>query len=115
MASDDTGSGGTLSALRHGNFRQYFAAQVISNVGTWVQITVENWLVLELTHSALAVAVTNALQFGPLLLLGMYGGAGVLVLVGGAGVFVVVLVAGGRVLVRVLVRAGSVGVLVRAG
>src|SRR5437763_4150105 len=74
MASDDTGSGGTLSALRHGNFRQYFAAQVISNVGTWVQSTVENWLVLELTHSALAVAVTNALQFGPLLLLGMYGG-----------------------------------------
>jgi len=31
-------SGGLLSALRHRNFRLYFAVQVISNVGTWVQI-----------------------------------------------------------------------------
>jgi MFS family permease len=65
---------GTLSALRHRNFRLYFAAQVISNVGTWVQITVENWLVLELSHSGLALGVTNALQFGPSVLLGLYGG-----------------------------------------
>ena len=49
-------------------------AQIISGVGTWVQITVENWLVLELTHSGLAMGVTNALQFGPSLVLGMYGG-----------------------------------------
>jgi MFS family permease len=39
-----------------------------------VQITVENWLVLELSHSGLALGVTNALQFGPSVLLGMYGG-----------------------------------------
>jgi MFS family permease len=64
----------TFSALCHRNFRLYFAAQVISNVGTWIQITVENWLVLELSHSGLALGVTNALQFGPSLLLGMYGG-----------------------------------------
>jgi MFS family permease len=63
-----------LSALRHRNFRLYFGAQVISNIGTRVQITVENWLVLELSHSGLALGVTNALQFGPSLLLGMYGG-----------------------------------------
>jgi MFS family permease len=49
-------------------------AQVVSNVGTWVQITVENWLVLELTHSGVALGVTNALQFGPSILFGMYGG-----------------------------------------
>lgn len=67
-------SGGTLSALRHRNVRRYFAAQVVSNVGTWVQITVENWLVLELSHSGLALGVTNALQFGPSVLLGLYGG-----------------------------------------
>ena len=63
----------TFSALCHRNFRLCFAAQVISNVGTWIQITVENWLVLELSHSGLALGVTNALQFGPTLLLGMYG------------------------------------------
>ncbi len=67
-------SGGTLSALRHRNFRLYFVAQLVANIGTWVQITIQNWLVLELTHSGLALGVTNALQFGPLVLFGMYGG-----------------------------------------
>ena len=44
-----------FSALRHRNFRMYVAAQITSNVGTWVQITVENWLVLDLSHSALVL------------------------------------------------------------
>ncbi len=64
----------TLSALRHRNFRLYFAVQLVSSAGTWVQITVENWLVLQLSHSGLALGVTNALQFGPSVVLGMYGG-----------------------------------------
>jgi MFS family permease len=63
-----------LSALSHRNFRLYFIAQVVSNIGTWIQITVENWLVLQLSHSGLALGITNALQFGPSLLLGLYGG-----------------------------------------
>jgi MFS family permease len=63
-----------LSALRQRNFRLYFSAQVVSNIGTWIQITVENWLVLQLSHSGLALGITNALQFGPSLLLGLYGG-----------------------------------------
>jgi MFS family permease len=62
------------SAFGHRNFRLFFAAQAASNIGTWIQITVENWLVLELSHSGLALAVTNALQFGPAVFLGMYGG-----------------------------------------
>lgn len=66
--------GGTLVALHHRNFRLYCVAQVVSNMGTWVQITVENWLVLQLSHSGLALGVTNALQFGPSVLLGLYGG-----------------------------------------
>ena len=63
-----------LSALRHRNFRRYFAAQIAANISTWVQITVANWLVLQLTHSGLAIGITNALQFGPSLVLGLYGG-----------------------------------------
>jgi MFS family permease len=74
LAAGHVYSSGTLSALRHRNFRLYLAAQVVSNIGTWVQITVENWLVLQLTHSGLALGVTNALQFGPSVLFGMYGG-----------------------------------------
>jgi MFS family permease len=76
-ASNQGAKGGrqaTRSAFGHRNFRLFFAAQAASNIGTWVQITVENWLVLELSHSGLALAVTNALQFGPSVFLGMYGG-----------------------------------------
>ena len=68
------GHGGTLAALRHRNFQLYFAAQVVSSLGSWVQITVENWLVLQLSHSGLALGVTNALQFGPSVAFGLYGG-----------------------------------------
>src|SRR5437660_12609424 len=64
----------TFISLRNPNLRIYFAAQIGSNVGTWIQITAENWLILQLTDSGLALGVTNALQFGPLVFLGLYGG-----------------------------------------
>ena len=64
----------TFSSLRDPNFRIYFAAQIGSNIGNWIQITAENWLVLRLTHSGLALGITNALQFGPLVFFGLYGG-----------------------------------------
>jgi MFS family permease len=77
--------GGTDQTLRHGlntpfaslrnpNFRLYLAAQVGSNIGAWIQITAENWLVLQLTDSGLSLGITNALQFGPLVFFGLYGG-----------------------------------------
>src|SRR5215510_16182338 len=64
----------TFASLRTRNFRLYFAAQVGSNIGSWIQITAENWLVLQLTDSGLALGITNALQFGPLVFFGLYGG-----------------------------------------
>jgi MFS family permease len=64
----------TFQSLGNPNFRLYVTAQVASNIGSWVQITAENWLVLRLGGSGLAIGVTNALQFGPLLFFGLYGG-----------------------------------------
>ncbi|MCG8547577.1 MAG: MFS transporter, partial [Alphaproteobacteria bacterium] len=64
----------TFISLRNPNFRIYFVAQVGSNIGAWIQITAENWLVLRLTDSGLALGITNALQFGPILIFGLYGG-----------------------------------------
>lgn len=63
----------TFASLRNRNFRIFFAAQTGSSVGAWIQITAENWLVLQLTDSGLALGITNALQFGPLLFLGLHG------------------------------------------
>jgi MFS family permease len=64
----------TFAALRVRNYRLFFAGQIVSNTGTWMQRIAQDWLVLELTHSPLAVGITTALQFLPMLLLGLWGG-----------------------------------------
>ncbi len=56
------------------NYRLFFAGQIVSNTGTWMQRIAQDWLVLELTHSPLAVGITTALQFLPMLLFGLWGG-----------------------------------------
>ena len=53
------------------NYRIWAAGAIVSNVGTWMQRTAQDWIVLtELTHNnAAAVGFVMALQFGPQLLL----------------------------------------------
>lgn len=41
----------TFSALRHRNYRLWFAGQLVSLMGTWMQITAQGFLVYELTRS----------------------------------------------------------------
>ena len=64
----------TFSSLRTRNFRLFAIGQVVSNTGSWVQRIAQDWLVLTLTGSATAVGITTALQFVPMLLLGLVGG-----------------------------------------
>ncbi|HEY6457391.1 MAG TPA: MFS transporter [Steroidobacteraceae bacterium] len=58
-------------SLRGFNYRVWSAGALVSNVGTWMQRTAQDWLVLtQLTHqNASAVGTVMALQFGPQLLL----------------------------------------------
>ncbi|HVV52672.1 MAG TPA: MFS transporter, partial [Polyangia bacterium] len=58
-------------SLRGFNYRTWALGSFVSNVGTWMQRTAQDWLVLtELTHrNASAVGVVMALQFGPQALL----------------------------------------------
>lgn len=66
---------GTLAnpfrSLRHRNYRIWAAGALVSNVGTWVQRTAQDWLVFtELTHhDASTVGIVMGLQFAPQLLL----------------------------------------------
>jgi MFS family permease len=64
----------TFRSLRERNFRLFFVGQVISQMGTWVQSVALIWLVLTLTHSGVALGVTTALQFLPILLFGSWAG-----------------------------------------
>jgi MFS family permease len=61
-------------SLAQRNYRLFAAGHAISVVGTWMQRVAQDWLVLELTDSPVAIGVTTALQFTPTLLFGMWGG-----------------------------------------
>lgn len=63
-----------LRSLRVRNYRLYASGQLISLTGTWMQRVAQDWLVLELTNSGTALGIITALQFGPSLLLGLWGG-----------------------------------------
>ena len=56
------------------NYRRYFIGQVVSLSGNWMQIVAELWLVLQLGGTGMAVGLTTASQFAPILLFGAYGG-----------------------------------------
>ncbi len=64
-----------VDALRIRNFRLFFFGAFVSNLGTWLQSVPLSWLVLEMTDSAFWVALVPVSQFGPMLLLGLPGGA----------------------------------------
>lgn len=64
----------SVASLQVPNFRRFFCGQVISVSGNWMQIVAEAWLILSLTSSGIALGVSTALQFLPILLLGAWGG-----------------------------------------
>lgn len=70
-----TGAGGMFRSLRVRNYRLFASANLISQTGTWMQRIGQDWLVLQLSHgSGVALGLITALQFGPTLVLSMYGG-----------------------------------------
>lgn len=64
----------TFRSLREPNYRRFFVGHSVSVVGTWMQRVAQDWLVLTLTGSGVALGISTALQFGPMLLLGLWGG-----------------------------------------
>ncbi|HEY8640350.1 MAG TPA: MFS transporter [Solirubrobacterales bacterium] len=64
----------SFDSLQVPNYRRYFVGQIVSLSGNWMQTVAEIWLVLSLTNSGVAVGLTTALQFLPILLFGAWGG-----------------------------------------
>jgi MFS family permease len=64
----------SFDSLSVPNYRRYFFGQVVSLSGNWMQTVSAVWLILLLTGSGVAVGLTTALQFLPMLLLGAWGG-----------------------------------------
>jgi MFS family permease len=65
----------TFASLKqHRNYRLFFTGQVISVSGTWMQNVALAWLVVELTHSPLAIGVLAFCRFIPFTVFGLVAG-----------------------------------------
>src|SRR5215467_12462129 len=64
----------TLRALRHRNFRLFFAGQLISLIGTWMQTVAQSWLVYRITRSTLLLGTVGFASQIPVFLVAPLGG-----------------------------------------
>ena len=63
-----------LRALHARDFRIYFAGQLVSVAGTWMQQIAMAWLAYKLTNSALVLGLLGFASQIPILLFGPLGG-----------------------------------------
>ena len=65
----------TFSSLRIRNYRLYFTGQLVSVSGTWTQWVAQSWLIVKTLHgNGVELGVVAALQCGPMLVGGLWGG-----------------------------------------
>jgi len=64
----------TFRALQHRNFQLYFAGQLISVAGTWMQVVAQAWLVYQLTRSELMLGIVGFAAAIPSLIVSAWGG-----------------------------------------
>ena len=63
------------SLRRHHNYRLFFAGQIVSLAGSWMQNVALAWLVLSLSRSPLAVAMLLFCRFAPFTVFGLFAGS----------------------------------------
>jgi MFS family permease len=61
-------------ALRHRDFRLFWAGNFLSNIGTWMQNVAQGWLVLQLTNSAFWLGLVGFASSIPILFFALIGG-----------------------------------------
>src|SRR5438309_8806058 len=64
-----------MRALKHRNFQLFFAGQLISLTGTWMQAVAQSWLVYRLTDSGWLLGLVGFAGQFPVLLLAPVGGS----------------------------------------
>ncbi len=69
-----TGPLTAFRALRHRNFRLFFTGQLISLIGTWMQMVAQAWLVLKLTNSPLMLGVVAFAGYFPIVMVSLFAG-----------------------------------------
>src|SRR5438270_12839288 len=76
MGSDtrQRGLASTFRSLRHRNYRLYFFGQLVSLIGTWMQMTAVIWLAYDLTGQNKWTGFVTAAGIVPAFLFGAWGG-----------------------------------------
>ncbi len=67
----------SLNALRHRNFQLYVIGQLLSTMGTWMQIIAQGWLVYQLSRSELILGIVGFAAAVPALLITPWAGVAV--------------------------------------
>jgi MFS family permease len=65
----------TFRALRYRNYRLFFAGQLVSLIGTWMQQTAMSWFVYEITNSKFLLGAVAAVGSAPMMLFSAWGGS----------------------------------------
>ncbi len=63
-----------MQSLRHRNYRLLWSGNLISQSGDWMDQVAFSWLVYDMTHSTVALAMVNVCRAGPILFFTLIGG-----------------------------------------
>lgn len=74
MTDPDSQKAGRLAAFRYRDFRLFWTGLLISNIGTWMQMTAINWLLYEMTGSPLQLGINGIFRAVPAIGLGLISG-----------------------------------------
>ena len=65
---------GRLAAFRYRDFRLFWFSLLVSNIGTWMQMTATNWLLYQLTNSPVQLGLNGVFRAIPAIGLGLISG-----------------------------------------
>src|SRR4051812_50032403 len=68
------GHGLKLAAFRYPNYCLFWVGQLVTNVGSWMQVVATGWLIVQISGSAAALGFNGAFQALPIIIFSMIGG-----------------------------------------
>lgn len=63
-----------IRSLKYRNFRFFWAGQIVSQIGNWMQIVAQSWIVYELTDSPLMLSLVNFVALVPVVPISLLAG-----------------------------------------
>lgn len=65
----------TFTSWSFQHYRRYAVGTFMMNLGTWMNRIAQDWLIIELTGSGVALGIVTGIQFAPAIFLSFYGGS----------------------------------------